>query len=56
MRSETKYTDFCDEQKKQKAMDKNKTAVIQLVRNATLKIYYAGKCILVDPVLAEKEI
>lgn len=55
MRSETKYTDFCDEQKKQKAMDKNKTAVIQLVRNATLKIHYAGKCILVDPVLAEKE-
>lgn len=42
--------------KKQKDMDKNKTAVIQLVRNATLKIYYAGKCILVDPVLAEKEI
>lgn len=36
-------------------MDKNKTAVIQLVRNATLKIHYAGKCILVDPVLAEKE-
>ncbi|KAA5379380.1 MBL fold metallo-hydrolase [Phocaeicola dorei] len=31
----------------------NKTT-IQLVRNATLKIHYAGRTILVDPVLADK--
>lgn len=33
----------------------NTTATLQLVRNATLKIRYAGHVILVDPVLAEKE-
>lgn len=33
----------------------NTTATLQLVRNATLKICYAGHVILVDPVLAEKE-
>lgn len=41
--------------KNKEVMDKNQKAVIQLVRNATLKIHYAGKCMLVDPVLAEKE-
>lgn len=33
-------------------MEKRQT--LQLVRNATLKLNYAGKSILVDPVLAEK--
>ena len=36
-------------------MEMNNKTMLQLVRNATLKIQYAGYVILVDPVLAEKE-
>ncbi len=36
-------------------MEMNNKTTLQLVRNATLKIQYAGYVILVDPVLAEKE-
>ena len=31
-----------------------KTSTVQLVRNATLKIRYAGHTMLIDPVLADK--
>ena len=31
-----------------------KKVTIRLIRNATLRIHYAGKEILVDPMLAEK--
>ena len=33
---------------------KEKDVTIRLIRNATLRIHYAGKEILVDPMLAEK--
>ena len=31
-----------------------KTSTVQLVRNATLKIRYAGHTMLIDPILADK--
>lgn len=35
-------------------MSKNKNTSVRLIRNATLRIEYAGKSILIDPMLCEK--
>ncbi len=45
---------MCDSCTKNRVQEQRGADTVQLIRNATLKIDYAGQTILVDPLFSEK--